>query len=416
MEQLEKVFRASRWRVIQSILLAFMTAASAAAKEPIKVGFIISKTGVTSPQGLEMLDGFNLFLDECQGSIDGRPLTVIVEDDESSVAVAKKKLEKLVMQDKVNLLNGIVSSTLAYACAPLVDKYKIPFVESASAADNLTQRQHYQWLVRTSYAGSQQTHPFGEWVYKDLKYKKVITFGMDFPFGWEMIGGFQHTFERAGGKVVQKIWVPLAGQDYTEYLRKLRPDADAIFFVTNGVAARLIAKQFRQMYPKLPVLSGPVSYNEMLLKHESKEALGAISVTVYSSALDSPDNKKFVENFQRKYGRMPSSTAEYGYTSGLCIAKAVRAVNGRVDDKSALMAALRATSLTDAPRGPIKLDSYGNPVENVYVTQVQETNGKLHTSVIHTFENVSQFWTFNPADYLKGHSYDRDHPPCSYCK
>ena len=71
------------------------------------------------------------------------------------------------------------------------------------------------------------------------------------------------------------------------------------------------------------------------------------------------------------------------------------------------MDALRAVKPVDLPRGPVELDEYGNPIENVYVRKVERVNGELQNTVIETFPKVSQFWKYNPADYLKEPLYSR---------
>ena len=88
---------------------------------------------------------------------------------------------------------------------------------------------------------------------------------------------------------------------------------------------------------------------------------------------------------------------------------AVEAVHGRVEDRQALREALRTVRVTDLPRGPAQLDEYGSPIENVYIRKVERVNGELQNSVIETFPAVSQFWKYNPADYLRLPLYSRSY-------
>ena len=80
------------------------------------------------------------------------------------------------------------------------------------------------------------------------------------------------------------------------------------------------------------------------------------------------------------------------------------------------MAALRKVEISDDPRGPMKMDDLGNPIENVYIRRVDRVGGKLQNTVIHTYPNVSQFWTYNREEYLKTPVYDRNYPPCKFCE
>jgi branched-chain amino acid transport system substrate-binding protein len=95
------------------------------------------------------------------------------------------------------------------------------------------------------------------------------------------------------------------------------------------------------------------------------------------------------------------------YTGAKWLVKAVEAVHGNVEDSAAIVDALRHVKLADAPRGPVELDDYGNPIENVYIRKVERVNGQLQNTVIETMPRVSQFWKYNPADYLKQPLYSR---------
>ena len=72
--------------------------------------------------------------------------------------------------------------------------------------------------------------------------------------------------------------------------------------------------------------------------------------------------------------------------------------------------------ITDDARGPLKMDELGNPIQNVYIRTVERVDGQLQNSVIHTYPNVSQFWTYGKGEYLKAPPYDRNYPPCTFCE
>ncbi len=103
------------------------------------------------------------------------------------------------------------------------------------------------------------------------------------------------------------------------------------------------------------------------------------------------------------------------YTGARVVAEAAKAIGGRVEDRAAFMAALRAVEIGDAPRGPIKMDPYGNPTQNIYIRKVERVGGKLQNTVIHTYPAVSQFWKYAPEEFLKQPVYSRDFPPCRHC-
>jgi branched-chain amino acid transport system substrate-binding protein len=389
----------------------------AQAQRPIKIGFMAGLTGIGAQVGKDMVDGFKMYFEEHGYQLGGRKVEVIVEDNQSRPDLAANKLRKFVESDKVDLLAGEAFAHIALALAPKVNEYQIPMVFPVAAADDLTQRQRVKWVVRTGWTGSQPSHPFGEWVAKNLGHKRVVTIAADYAFGWEVVGGFQRTFEESGGQVVQKLWVPLNVADWAPYLSQIRRDADAVFALAVAAAQLRFPKQYEDagLKGRLPLIGGAVTFDESALPRMGDEALGGISPLMYSAVLDTPAMKAWSKSYRAKYGKVPSYYSETCYTSARWIDMAVKAVGGKVEDREAFLAALKKVELPDALRGPIKLDAHGNPVQNIYIRKVERKDGELQNTVIHTYPAVSQFWKWNPEEYLKQPAYTRDYPPCKHC-
>jgi branched-chain amino acid transport system substrate-binding protein len=362
-----------------------------------------------------MVKGITLFMEQNHNSLAGRKIELIVENDESNPATGIAKVRKLIEQDKCTIIDGFLLANIGYAVAPLAEKYKVPMILAVAASDDLTQRRRSDWVLRTSNTSSQPQIPFGEWVYKKLGYKKVITVGMDYSFGWENVGGFQKSFEDAGGQVVQKIWAPLGFSDFTSFIKSMHKDADAVFLLSVGAAADVFPKQYKANGPGLPLIGGGTSFDETILHELGDEAIGAVSPLHYCATLDTQANKKFAREFRAKYKVEPSYYSEGAYVTGLWIKKALESLKGDVSDNNKLLAALKKVELKDAPRGPIKLDEFNNAVQNTYIRRVEKVNGKLQNKVIATFPNVSQFGKESPDQYMKQPSYSHDYPPCTHC-
>jgi branched-chain amino acid transport system substrate-binding protein len=380
----------------------------------VRIGYIVSLTGAGKMPSELLLKGAELYLDEIHGKMAGKTVRLFVENDETNPAMAIGKVRKLVEEDRVNLINGVFFSHILYAIEKSVEKYQIPVVVATAAGDDATQRKVSKWIVRTSFSASQQTHVLGDYAYKDLKLRKVAAIGADIAFGHEEVGGFQRSFEQCGGQVIQKLWAPVGFSDFTKLLSGLRKDADAVFLCDVGDTALIIPKQLRELGYKKPMIGGPTSFDDSLLANLGDSALGAISAQHYTNTLDTPASKHFVELFQAKYHMNPSVYSENGYTSMMWVHKAVDALKGNVNDKAKLMDALKRVQLT-GPRGPEKLDSFGNPVNNTYILKVEKANGKYVNKVIKTYPNVSQFWTWKPEEFLKQPVYSKEYPPCKYC-
>jgi branched-chain amino acid transport system substrate-binding protein len=403
--------------VVLALCAALLVPPAAVAQGPIKIGFISPLSGAIAAAGKDMYSGCELYWQETGWQIAGRKLEVILEDNEGLPATALTKARKLVESDKVHMLAGIILSNVAYALVPYVEAQGIPTIYPINSADDLTQRKRPKWLIRTGFSAGGNMHPFGEYAAKTLAYRKVAIVSLDYAFGWEIAGGFQKTFEDNGGQIIQKIWVPLNVQDYAPYLTQIKRDADAVFVLALGRWTLLFAKQWAAsgLKDRIPLIAGGTYNDEHVLPQLGDESIGVISAHHYSAVLDTPANRRFRAAFEKAYTRTPSFYSENCYTGARIISEAVKAIGGRVEDRAALMAALRKVEIADAPRGPVKMDAYGNPTQNIYIRKVERVGGKLQNTVIHTYPDVSQFWKYNPEEFLKQPVYSRDFPPCKHC-
>jgi branched-chain amino acid transport system substrate-binding protein len=401
--------------VVTGLLLA--GAPTLAQKGPIKIGMLVPQSGPLAANGKDMINGFELFFEENQYRLAGREIKFIVEDDEGKPATGLTKARALVEGQGVHLVTGPLSAAVGYAVAPYIESKKIPGLFPIVAGDDLTQRKRSPYIVRVGWASSQPSHPFGKWVYDNLKYKKIAVVAYDFAFGWEVVGGFQRTFEEAGGQIVQKLWPPLGTADFSPYLSQIKRDADAVFAQFSGADALRFGKQYEEagLKQRLPLIGGGTFTDEHVLRVQGDEVLGVITPLHYSAVLTNAANKKFAAAYEAKFKQVPSYYSEGPYVAGVTLKAALEAVGGDIENVDRFLAALRKVDLSESPRGPIKFDEYGNPIQNIYVRKVEKVNGRLQNTVIHTFPSVSQFWTYNPAEFLKQPVYDRNNPPCKHC-
>ena len=90
---------------------------------------------------------------------------------------------------------------------------------------------------------------------------------------------------------------------------------------------------------------------------------------------------------------------------------ALKKIGGKIEDKNALEAALRASDKVETARGPVSFDKHGNVVGNIYLRKVEKKDGRYVNAVIKTYPDVSQFWTYKQDEFLKNPVYSRDYPP-----
>src|SRR5499433_3775737 len=217
------------------LVLALLAPRPAAAAETIRIGYLGPLTGIFAQAGKDMLDGLKLALEQANYQAGGRKIELYEEDTEGNPATAIAKYRKLVGHDRIHVLTGVLLANIGNSLVPLIEKDQLPTL-FLTTPDDLTKRKIAKWILRSNFAASQIMHPLGDYAAKTLKHKRVAVIAMDNGFGHEEAGGFQRVFEDAGGRVVQKLWVPLNVLDFAPYISQLSRDVD-------GVCAVFVAGQ-----------------------------------------------------------------------------------------------------------------------------------------------------------------------------
>jgi branched-chain amino acid transport system substrate-binding protein len=392
-------------------LAALPWAPAVAQSKPARIGLLTVKTGPLAQGGIQMEQGLATFLKEKGYSLAGRKVELVSADTGGNPAGAKTKAQELIERDNVDFVVGPLAAFELLAISDYIKQSKVPML-SLAAADDMTQRKANPWFIRASATSSQCCHALGDYAAKELKLKQVATINEDFAFGYEQVGGFQRVFEDNGGKIVKKLWVPIVTPDYTPYLAQIQ-GVDGVWTGFAGSNPVKFMKQYADygLKAKFPVVGGWTAFDDALLKSFGDDAVGAVSAAFYSIEFDSPSNKRFVAAMQRDYNNVPGGYAAGCYINGMCIEAALQKTGGRTDDKQKLMDALRAVSLTDTPRGPFHFDHLGNVVGSVFIRKLERKAGKLVNTIVKTYPNVGQFWTYDEKKYLATPVYSRDSNP-----
>ena len=415
-------------RKFRSILMGTAVAvglglSAPAGAEELRIGYLAPLTGGLAQTGIDMRDGFLLYLEQHDNKLGGMDVKLIIEDEQGKGDVAVTKAKKLVLQDKVHMLIGGVLASTGYALAPVSTELKTMYIPSIPAADDLTQRQlkNFPYLIRTSWSSSQPNHPLGQWAC-DQGYKKIVTIAADYAFGYETVGGFQKAFEDCGGKIIQKIWPPLGAKDFGPFIPTIKADTDAVFSLMVGPMPAQFIKQMRGAGFKKPIIGGGTSYDEFVLPFMGDEAIGDVSALHYSAALQTPENEAFVKAYRAKFGKVPSYYSENNYTTAMWLDEALKKTGGKWPGAEELIKIMVGIKLDKTPRGPVSFDDMRNPVQNIYIKKVEKKKmfgydkDELWNTVIKTYPNVDQFWTYGKDKFLAQPVYDKNFPPCKFCE
>jgi branched-chain amino acid transport system substrate-binding protein len=396
-------------------------------KTPIKIGYFTALTGSLSVGGIEGKRGFDLYLEKINNTIAGRPVQVIAEDDGGNPAISLQKVQKLTEQDKCSIIVGGINAASGPPVFNYVNAVGIPWVVTAIATDNLTQRDEGQneYMVRCGKSASQGSHYLAEWVRKHHpEIKNVALVGADFLLGYESGGGFQDVFQRMGGAVVQRIFIPLGTADAAPFISRIDTSVDAVYAILDSLNSIHFLTSYLQfgLKDKIPLFTGYVTSDENVLASNvpAQALLGNISESGYSAVLDNPANYDFERRYNAKYSGISvggSTTIDNWIGMQFCEA-AIKRRGGDVSNRRKLAHAFMGLSI-DTPRGKVTIDADHNASGPVYIRRVDKAGSKVppgytlpyQNTVLATIPKASQWWKFQKAGYLARPRYTRDFPP-----
>jgi branched-chain amino acid transport system substrate-binding protein len=376
---------------------------------PFKLGLLTVKTGPLAQGGIQMEQGVVTYLKEKNYTFAGRKVEFISADTGGNPAGTKTKAQELVEREKVDAILGPLAAFELLAITDYIAEQKTPMLSLAGAED-MTQRRPNPYFLRPSATSAQAMHPMADFAAKELKLKRIVTISEDFAFGHEQMGGFQQTFEAAGGKIVNKIWPPLVTPDYTPFVAQIG-DCDGVCQGFAGSNPLRFLKTYAAAGLKYPVVTGETGGDDALLRSFGDEALGMYSSCPYTLDLDTDGNKRFVAAMQKDYGVDPGFYAAGLYVAAQTVSAGLEKTNGKSDDKDAFVKALRSVDLKDTPRGAIKYDHFGNVVGDFFIRHLEKANGKYINKTVKTYHNISQFWTYDEKQFLGAPVYSRNYPP-----
>ena len=390
-----------RATVLALVVLAALAAGSAAlaqvSRDPVRIGLLNAVTGPLAVNGSEINEGIKLYWeDEMAGQVAGRSVRLIVEDSEGKPDIGLTKVRKLTEFDRVHLILGPVSSAVAVAIRDHLHERKVPLIITQATANALTAEKASPVVFRSAMSSYQQEAAGGYYVAAKLGHKRIAVVALDYVAGHEQADGFIKAFMESGGQSVEKVYFPLGTMDVAPYVAKVQnkaQDLDAVVGILWGPSAPQWLKAWQEygLKDKLPLLTLGETVNETYLRQVGDAALGVVSWLSYSPVLETAENKRFVQAFNKKYRKDPVYNNHLGYLAAKAGGEAMKAVNGNVEDQARFLEALRKVRF-EAPGGAFRFDEKQNAVIPAYIRRVEKVGGKLQSTVIDVVPDVDQFW------------------------
>ena len=343
-------------------------AAPAFAADPVKVGMITTLSGGGASLGIDIRDGFELALKERDGKLGGVPTELIVVDDARKVENAKQIAQRMLRQDEVDVVTGIVWSNLAMAVVPTVTRAGKFYISPNAGPSALAGKRCHPNYFNVAWQNDNLHEAMGQYV-TDKGFKNVYLMAPNYPAGKDAISGFKRFYK---GDIAAEVYTKLGQVDYAAEIANLRAAGpDAVFFFLPGGMGINFVKQYAQagLMADAPLFGPAFSFDEGILKAVGEAALGTLNTSQYTHDLDNPANQAFATAFMEAYGRKPSLYASQGYDAALLIDSAVAKVGGDLSDADAFREALRAADFA-SPRGAFRFGPNQHPIQDIYVREV----------------------------------------------
>ena len=358
-------------------------AGNARAADQIKLGFEAGLSGVFAIVGEEMKRGLDLALELHGQKLGGVPVTVYAVDDKADPAQAVQQASKLIDEDKIDIITGLMASNTVVAVRNLYLDAGVTVVGALSGLQQFAGKECRDGAFFVSFENEDWDDAIGK-AMNDTGYKSAYFLAADYQAGWEKTQGAMHTYK---GKGIGPVYTPLTQLDFSAELAQIRSaNPDALFIFYPGALGIAFMKQFAQagLQGKIPVLAEDTTASELSFPAIGDAALGMVEMGSYSNQLDSPANHAFVAAFEKKYGRRPTAFAALQYDAANLIDSAVAAVHGNIEDKDALHAALYKADFQSV-RGPFSFNNNRFPIVNIYETVVmKDDQGKLYQKLTKT--------------------------------
>ncbi|MDR3259248.1 MAG: ABC transporter substrate-binding protein [Fusobacteriaceae bacterium] len=385
---------------------------------PINVGVTCPYSGFVAVLGENLVKGIQLGI-EVEGR--GDDIKLFIEDTKLDGELASTKLDVLKQRSDCKILIGSVTGFEGDSQAEWLKKNQdVILMPGYSATQDMTMRNFTNSMVRAGWTADQVMFNFGQFVAKELKYKKIISIGADYSYPWGQAAGFCRGFMENGGEKIEYIWYPEGNLDFSSIMSRLQSmknDYDAVFLNDGGATVIAFWKAWEQyglskIYPQL--LGGTNVADTNVITEVSDQFVGVYSASHYVDGNPIPANTEFIKKYRDKFGTEPDAVSVQGYDTIRCIIHGLDSVGWKVDDINALIDAIVAQKVIDSPRGPFYFDEYHNAVQNVYIKKVEkDSTGKLVNNIYKSFENVSQFGPYQNVkkEYMSFPSDARDYPP-----
>ncbi|HUZ88842.1 MAG TPA: penicillin-binding protein activator [Candidatus Acidoferrales bacterium] len=375
---------------------------------PIRVGYEVPLSGAFAANGKNEENGWLLGLKDFGDTVDGHKIQTTFVDTQADPNVALSQVRELVDNQHIQMLEGPLAANEIAAVAGYTAPKGIPTDDLAlCSAIQLQYYVKYGVGLSSGWSCNQPAIMAAVYAYNDLHWRKVMTIGQDFAFGWLVTGGFGDEFKKLGGTVVKMLWAPNTTTDFSPYVSQIpKSGIDGVYAELSGATAVRFTAAYKSfgLTGTVPLLGITQLTDYSVLPSEDPNAvLGLKTGAQYCDGIPTPKNQKFANEYYAQYGTYPGYYSDAGYTKARLLISALQTLHGDASNGKNLIKAMKSTSIVSS-RGPVKLSGAPAfaPIQNIYICQVQRVNGVLHNVPIKTYTNVQPWGDLSESEWEAG--------------
>jgi branched-chain amino acid transport system substrate-binding protein len=349
----------------------------------IKVGLVIPQAGVYTPLGVDMQNGWQLWLDQNGGKMGDYTVETVTADEGEGPDTGVPAIQGLLQNEQVDVVVGIVNSATALGAADQFAEAQKLLIVSNAGAGAITGASASPYVWRTSFTNAQVAAAMGAHL-AEQGVGPVHVMASDYAAGQEVVAGFTEAYEGGGGTVAGQALTPFGTtQDYQPFLSGIRGSgAAATFCFYSGGEAVSFVKQYDQFGLKadIPLYGSGFLTEGSVLDAQGPSAVGVQTSLHYSTEIDNEANAAFVEAYQAAYDTLPTVFAMQTFDAANVLARALGSAEDLTGD--ALSAALGDLGgIDDSPRGPWTFNGQ-TPEQTMYLREVADQGGTLVNTVV----------------------------------
>ncbi|MCG6114290.1 MAG: ABC transporter substrate-binding protein [Mesorhizobium sp.] len=350
-----------------------MSVSGLAMAEPIKVGLITTLSGGGAGLGIDVRDAFLLAIERAGNE----EIEVIVEDDAQQPETAVQIADRMIQNEQVDILTGIIWSNLAMAVVPSAVQQDVIYISPNAGPSALAGANCHPNYFNAAYQNDNLHEAMGAYANED--YSNMFIMAPNYPAGTDSLTGFKRFYE---GELADEVYTQVGQTDYASEISQIRASgADAVFAFLPGGMGIAFMKQYAESGVDIPIMGPGFSFSQDVLGAIGEAALGVRNSSHWSQDMDTDANREFVEAFQERYDRLPSLYAVQAWDAANLIVSA--ASKASIGDLDAFRAALKEADI-DSPRGEWVFNNNNHPIQDIYVREVIEQDGVLTNRIVAT--------------------------------